>query len=143
MKKINTTIYIFFLIFLLSCNEKKEPVGKENLNSSYSVKMDVKNEQIILSLSKNYTEKKSIYEIMLDLEQNQQLDFVESGKNDWIFIEEIQNIKNEGSGKNKKNWLIFVDGKLAEKGVSQIYLDKDTYILWCFISWEQKDTCIQ
>ncbi len=126
--------FLFFFVFIYCKHQGYSiPPYLVNLEFKYNNKKE--------NISKTFDKRYNIYEIMKSLRQENLLEFKETGKGDLIFIEEIKNIKNEGNGKNKKNWLYFVDGNLAEKGISQFFIDKETNIIWCFTTWEEKDQC--
>ncbi|GIX42458.1 MAG: hypothetical protein KatS3mg129_2191 [Leptospiraceae bacterium] len=140
--KIYKTIFIFTLLFLFSCNKQKEQNHKDS-NVNYQIQLKIKVDNTLSSISKEYKNPKTLFDIMMDLKNQNQLDFQYQGKDKMIFITKINGINNEGSGKNKKNWLYFVNNQLADKGISQIVIDKNTQILWCFTTWEEKGKCTQ
>lgn len=130
---------LFILFLILFCNK----ISQQNQDKvlEYQVKIEFKADQVHQSYIKKYQKTQSIFEIMQNLKDQNQVDFNYTGKDDMIFINEILGLKNEGSGKNKKNWLYFINNQLAEKGVSQILINKNTFILWCYTTWEKKDQC--
>ncbi len=134
--------FILFILFILIFSCKKEEINQQNKDAEYQVNFIIQGDSFSKSITQSYRTRKSVFEIMLDLKNQNQLDFKYTGKGDDIFITEIHQIQNEGFGKQKKNWLYFVNGELAQKGVSQLIIDNNAEILWCFITWEEKEQCI-
>jgi len=131
-------LIVFFLV--LSC--KKEAIDQQNKIAEYQINFIIQGDSFSKNITQSYRTTKSVFEIMLDLKKQNQLDFKFTGEGDNIFITEIHQIQNEGFGKEKKNWLYFINGELAQKGVSQTIIEKNTEILWCYTKWEDKEQCI-
>ena len=132
---------ILLIIFTLIFSCKKEETKQQNNQAEYRVDFTIKGDSFSKNLNQTFGSTKSLFEIMMDLKSQNRLDFGYTGSKDTIFITEIDGIKNEGSRKQKRNWIFFVDGNLSEKGVSQVLIEKDTQILWCFTQWEEKEKC--
>jgi len=132
---------ILLIIFILISFCKKE-INQQNKDAEYQVNFIIQRDSFSKNITQSYRTTKSVFEIMLDLKKQNQIDFKYTGEGDNIFITEIHQIQNEGFGKQKKNWLYFVNGELAQKGVSQLIIDNNAEILWCFITWEEKEQCI-
>ena len=58
--------------------------------------------------------------------------FKHSGKGTSAFVTQIDDLKNEGPGKGKKNWLIWLNAKLARRGVGDQTLQPGDELKWKF-----------
>jgi hypothetical protein len=58
--------------------------------------------------------------------------FSHSGKGTSAFVSQIDDLKNEGSGKGKRNWLIWLNEKLARRGVGDQTLQPGDELKWKF-----------
>lgn len=60
------------------------------------------------------------------------LDFRFTGKGDSAFLTQIDDLKNEGGGDGKKNWILRVNQKLATEGFGVYRLKSKDVIRWKF-----------
>jgi hypothetical protein len=58
--------------------------------------------------------------------------FEAKGSGATAFLTQIDDLKNEGGGADKKNWLYRVNGKLAEKGFGAFVLNAGDEVVWKF-----------
>jgi hypothetical protein len=58
-----------------------------------------------------------------------------SGSGDAAFVNEINGVKNEGTGSGKKNWLFWVNGKLADQSAGAYLLKPADEVVWKFAEW--------
>ena len=54
------------------------------------------------------------------------------GSGSRAFVEQIGDLKNEGGGRNGRNWRYRVNGKPAEVGIGSLKLAKGDSVLWKF-----------
>jgi hypothetical protein len=52
------------------------------------------------------------------------------------FVTQIDGLANEGSGNGKRNWLYWVDGKLAKQGVGTQPVKAGQTLLFKFAAWD-------
>jgi hypothetical protein len=64
--------------------------------------------------------------------------FKYSGKNETAFLTQIDDLKNEGGGKAKKNWQYLVNDAYADKSFGIRKLEKGDVVLWKFTLFEGK-----
>jgi Domain of unknown function (DUF4430) len=64
--------------------------------------------------------------------------FKYTGKGDTAFLTQIDDLKNEGGGKDKKNWLFWVNDAMADKSFGAWKLEKGDVVLWKFAVYEGK-----
>jgi hypothetical protein len=64
--------------------------------------------------------------------------FKYTGKNETAFLTQIDDLKNEGGGKEKKNWQYWVNEAYADKGFGVRKLDKGDVVLWKLAVFEGK-----
>jgi hypothetical protein len=64
--------------------------------------------------------------------------FKYTGKNDTAFLTQIDDLKNEGGGKTKKNWQYLVNDAYADKSCGVRKLEKGDVVLWRFTLYEGK-----
>jgi hypothetical protein len=66
------------------------------------------------------------------------IQFEYTGKDDTAFLTQIDDLKNEGGGKDKKNWLYWVNDKMADQGFGVCKLDKGDVVLFKFDVYRDK-----
>lgn len=141
MKKSNTIkIILLFLVFLnitLCKKEQKEIQENKNIQLQLIIKETEKENRFDLNLN----QPKKVIEVMELLKQENKLTYETKDYNELTLIVSINNIKNEGSGKNKKNWIYAVNGKLSPMAVNQMIIDQNSKIEWCYIEWENRNQC--
>jgi hypothetical protein len=64
--------------------------------------------------------------------------FQHTGKGETAFLTQIDDLKNEGGGKAKKNWQYLVNDVYADKGFGVRKLEKGDVVLWRFTVFEAK-----
>jgi hypothetical protein len=64
--------------------------------------------------------------------------FQHTGKGETAFLTQIDDLKNEGGGKSKKNWQYLVNDAYADKSFGIRKLEKGDVILWKFTVFEGK-----
>lgn len=58
-----------------------------------------------------------------------------SGSGDAAFVNEINGVKNEGTGSGKKNWLFWVNGKFADRSAAVYKIQPADEVVWKFTVW--------
>lgn len=58
--------------------------------------------------------------------------FLRVGSGETLFVTQIGDVKNEGGGRDRRNWLYQLNGKLAENGIGAQTLDPGDVVLWKF-----------
>lgn len=133
--------WLIVVLIPLAFSCKKQEEKKEV--PQYKVKLEILMPDARQVFEKEYTEEKTVYEILTEMEKENLLSFEETGKGDLLFLESLNGIRNEGLGEEKKNWLYFVDSELAKEGMAQMRVKKDTTITWCYTSWKEKENCVE
>jgi hypothetical protein len=64
--------------------------------------------------------------------------FTYTGKGETAFLTKIDDLKNEGGGKAKKNWQYLVNDAYADKSFGLRKLEKGDVVLWKFTTFEGK-----
>ena len=72
-------------------------------------------------------------------EQHPGLDFKYRGRGGTAFLTQIDDIKNEGGGSGKKNWIFLVNGKQGTKGFGAHKLMQGDKVLWKFTQYKPGD----
>jgi hypothetical protein len=133
-KKLAITGVLFLLIILVSSltfllfGVKNQPVEFRQLNLHQTDQIQV--EMLIggVEYRINIKSDSSVYDLMNNLREQKKIDF--SGQNYsgmGFFIEEINGVKNNPAG---RNWLYYVNGRLAPIGVSYYQLKNNDTIEW-------------
>jgi hypothetical protein len=65
--------------------------------------------------------------------------FVTTGSGDTTFVTGIDDLKNEGAGAAKKNWLFSVNEKLAERSCGTYQLRAGDRVVWKFAVYQSDD----
>ena len=60
------------------------------------------------------------------------IDFKFTGSNDTAFLTQIDDLKNEGGGEEKKNWILRVNKKLATESFGVLELKSKDVVRWKF-----------
>jgi hypothetical protein len=60
------------------------------------------------------------------------------GKGDTAFLTQIDDLQNEGGGKDKKNWQFWVNGAYADKSFGAWKLKSGDEVLWKFDTYKGK-----
>ena len=63
--------------------------------------------------------------------------FVHRGRGPTALLTQIDDLKNQGGGRSKKNWLFKVNGKLATVGFGRYRLEPADVIRWTFGVYER------
>jgi len=61
-----------------------------------------------------------------------------TGKGETAFITEIEELKNQGTGKDKKNWQFFINDAFAAAGAGAAPLKPGDTIRWVYTTWQGK-----
>ncbi|MCS7204803.1 MAG: DUF4430 domain-containing protein [Leptospiraceae bacterium] len=129
--------FLLFFVFVFGCKEERKPVPP------YKVEIQIILPNEVKIFQKEYSVQKSVYEVLLDLQKENQLQFETKGRGETLFLESIAGVSNQGLGDDKNNWIYFVDQKLAQVGMAQMVLEDDSVVVWCFTTWKEKEKCIQ
>lgn len=60
------------------------------------------------------------------------IDFQYTGSADTAFLVRIDDVKNEGGGKTKRNWLYWVNDKFADRSFGVYVLEPSDKVIWKF-----------
>ncbi len=136
MNKISkfTMFFLLFSIFLY-CQKESQPV------QSFQVNIQIQLPDGVKTFTEKATNQQTLYDVMKNLQEKNQIQMEVQGSGDLILLVSLNQIKNESSGKNKKNWLYAVNGKLAEVGIAQYKINENLKVDWCYLSWEEKEKC--
>lgn len=66
------------------------------------------------------------------------LTYAVSGKGDAAFVSKIDDVKNQGTGSEKKNWLFWVNGKFADRSAGVYMIQAGDEVAWKFTQWPVK-----
>jgi hypothetical protein len=58
-----------------------------------------------------------------------------TGKGETAFVGSIEGLKNQGTGKEKKNWQFFVNDEFATRGPGATELVAGDTVRWVFDKW--------
>jgi len=61
------------------------------------------------------------------------------GKGPNAMVTQIDDLKNEGGGAKNRNWLFFLNGKMATRGAGSVVLTAGDAVLWKFTVYEYND----
>ncbi len=138
IKKIIPSIIAFLYVtsFYLNCKKQELTVIKD-INVEFTIKTQEKNETFHLIIDKP----KSVLDIMDQLKSENKINFETKDYNHLAFVVSINNIKNQGNGKDKKNWIYSVNGKLVPMSANQYIIKENSKIQWCFLVWEDRKQC--
>ncbi len=67
---------------------------------------------------------------------NRPLAFTYKGKGDGAFLMSIENLENELNGPKSKNWLFWVNGDFAKRGLGTMKVHDGDEIKWRFAGWK-------
>lgn len=143
MKKLKTIKLFLFILILLNitlCKKEQKEI-QENKTQNIQIQFLIKTQQKEDKFELNLNQPKKVIEIMEQLKQENKLDYEIKNYNELTLIVSINEIKNQGSGKNKKNWIYAVNGKLSPMAVNQMIIDQNSKIEWCYIEWENRTQC--
>lgn len=70
----------------------------------------------------------SVLELMQQAQQQGKMQFEFSGSQETAFTNAIESVSNEGAG--GRNWIFFVDEKLAKRGCGSYRLQEDARVMW-------------
>lgn len=136
--KVKKISIIFLILFLwLYCKKEEQHQQQKDIHIEFIIKTQEKEDSFHL----NINQPTSVLEIMNQLKNEQKVSFESKNYNDLVLIVSINNKKNEGNGKAKKNWVYSVNGKLAPMSVSQYQINESSKIQWCFLEWEKRKEC--
>ncbi|MFN3604085.1 MAG: DUF4430 domain-containing protein [Leptonema sp. (in: bacteria)] len=140
MKKNIKAIGIVLLTLLLLGNCQKEKEVQKN-NREIHIEFIIWANEKEDTLHLNLDQPKSVIEIMNQLKEEKKIAFDVQNYNDLSLVTSINNFKNEKLGKNKKNWIYSVNGKLVPISVNQYMIKESSKIKWCYIEWENRTQC--
>ena len=139
-RKINRTILPLIVLialsgFAMAC-ERKAPVdGKAG-----TVRVAI----ITGETTQNHTTEVPASSTVLDAMQNLQtsgaLTFGMQGAGTEAMIDAINGTRN---GEDGPYWIYAVNGKLADRGVGLLSANGGDQIRWCYLSYEERETCAQ
>lgn len=61
-----------------------------------------------------------------------------TGKGETAFVSAIDDLKNQGMGKDKKNWQFFINDTFGEQGAGAVQLRPDDVVKWVFDVYKGK-----
>jgi hypothetical protein len=61
------------------------------------------------------------------------------GSGERAFLQSIDRQENEGTGKSKRNWLLHVNGELADRGFGVYALQPGDTATWMFDTWKDSE----
>ncbi len=64
------------------------------------------------------------------------IQFEHKGRGETALLTRIDDLKNEGGGRNKKNWIFWVDDKAAVKSFGIHRLEKGAVVRWKFTTYK-------
>ena len=65
--------------------------------------------------------------------------FTYTGQGETAFLTQIDDLENEGGGKDKKNWLYWVNGVFANTGFGNYRVQPADTVLWKFDIWPEEE----
>ncbi len=65
--------------------------------------------------------------------------FEHTGSGDTAILTRIDDLSNEGGGKEKKNWLYWVNDKFAERSFGAYELAPSDVVVWRFALWPESE----
>ncbi len=146
MPRFAITLQLLLLLILTFTGCKKpedkfkEPIEVNGLGSTQSQLKEVKltidtGDPKVTTLKFPYTEKMTVLDVLVQAE-SQGINSVIEGQGEGAMIKSIQGIKNEGGGKEAKNWIFYVNKKQANVSCAVYSLKPGDVIRWSFEKYE-------
>jgi len=134
---------LIVLINGIACQQKSNPVSTsavpEIVTKSVRVTIDFGDgfQRVYSSLA--CPEGKTVFAVMEDMKVHPHpTTFTYSGSGETAFLTEVEGVKNEGTGPDKKNWLCWVNGKFGDESFGVHPLMPGDEVLWKFTIWPAK-----
>lgn len=85
----------------------------------------------------------TLLDVLLALRSDEGLAISVEGEGREAFVSAIQGYVNQGAGDEARNWMYAVNGQLSPVGVGVSQLSGGDRVAWCFVSWEERESCGQ
>ena len=83
----------------------------------------------------------TLLDVLLRLRSGQGLAISVEGEGREAFVSAIQGHVNQGAGDEARNWMYAVNGQLSPVGVGVSQVSGGDRVAWCFVSWEERESC--
>jgi hypothetical protein len=130
-----TARYLFLAILALSAFHCKKDLPDTKTTGELTI--ETPDSKVSVNIESGTT----VLQAMEKLRKAGQIEFETSGTGEMTMIVSLNGQKNEGAGETKRNWLFAHNGRLSSEGVGLLKLNPGDRIRWCFISWQDRETC--